>query len=173
MLFVASSPAFSASRIKKILLGSHARPKPTRCLRVYGYTLISRPDHIGPKEKSHCNSPTCTARLSTPAPASPLTFLSFSVRPVVTSRLWCLPSPAVLYFVPVWRLRCLFRADLQSRDPETFKPLHVVNMTIKDSPEESAAAAGDVLELCRTVIKDIYIVYIINQLNAVALVAYQ
>lgn len=45
------------------------------------------------------------------------------------------------------------RADLQSRDPETFKPLHVVNMTIKDSPEESAAAAGDVLELCRTVIK--------------------
>lgn len=43
------------------------------------------------------------------------------------------------------------RADLQSRDPETFKPLHVVNMTIKDSPEESAAAAGDVLDLCRMV----------------------
>lgn len=32
-----------------------------------------------------------------------------------------------------------------------FKPLHVVNITIKDSPEESAAAAGDVLEICRTV----------------------
>lgn len=62
-------------------------------------------------------------------------------------------SPPPFYFVPVCRLRCLFRADLQSRDPETFKPLHVVNMTIKDSPEESAAAAGDVLELCRTVIK--------------------
>lgn len=45
------------------------------------------------------------------------------------------------------------RVDLQSRDPETFKPLHVVNMTIKDSPEESAAAADDVLHLCRTVNK--------------------
>ncbi|CAM9564823.1 unnamed protein product [Ectocarpus sp. 8 AP-2014] len=40
--------------------------------------------------------------------------------------------------------------DLQSRDPETFKPLHVINMTIKDSFEESAAAADSVLELCRT-----------------------
>eukprot|EP00903_Cladosiphon_okamuranus_P006034 g5952.t1 len=40
--------------------------------------------------------------------------------------------------------------DLQSRDPETFKPLHVINMTIKDSFEESAAASGNVLELCRT-----------------------
>ncbi|CAM9909425.1 unnamed protein product [Scytosiphon promiscuus] len=40
--------------------------------------------------------------------------------------------------------------DLQSRDPETFKPLHVVNMSIKDSFEESAAAADNVLELCRT-----------------------
>ncbi|CAM9733408.1 unnamed protein product [Discosporangium mesarthrocarpum] len=39
--------------------------------------------------------------------------------------------------------------DLQGRDPETFKPLHVVSMTIKDSAEHSAAAAGDVLELCR------------------------
>ncbi|CAM9315254.1 unnamed protein product [Pylaiella littoralis] len=40
--------------------------------------------------------------------------------------------------------------DLQSRDPEEFKPLHVINMTIKDSFEESAAASGNVLELCRT-----------------------
>lgn len=42
--------------------------------------------------------------------------------------------------------------DLVSRDPELFRPLHVVNMTITDSPEESAAAAGDVLNLCKTVI---------------------
>ncbi len=46
---------------------------------------------------------------------------------------------------------CELRADLQSRDPEIFKPLHIINMTIKDSFEESAAAAGHVLELCRTV----------------------
>ncbi|CAM9441970.1 unnamed protein product, partial [Hapterophycus canaliculatus] len=48
-------------------------------------------------------------------------------------------------------LSLLPRTDLQSRDPETFKPLHVVNMSIKDSFEESAAAADNVLELCRTV----------------------
>lgn len=48
------------------------------------------------------------------------------------------------------RLPCCL-ADLQSRDPETFKPLHVVNMTIKDSAEESAAASGHVLDLCRMV----------------------
>lgn len=45
----------------------------------------------------------------------------------------------------------IYTTDLVSRDPETFKPLHVVNMTIKDSPEESAAAAGDVLNICKTV----------------------
>ncbi|CAM9212816.1 unnamed protein product [Choristocarpus tenellus] len=51
---------------------------------------------------------------------------------------------------------CTFRSpipicvtDLQGRDPETFKPLHVVSMTIKDSADHSAAAAGDVLELCQ------------------------
>lgn len=41
--------------------------------------------------------------------------------------------------------------DLQQRDPETFKPLHIVSMTIRDSAEESAAAEGDVLELCKMV----------------------
>lgn len=53
------------------------------------------------------------------------------------------------------RYSCVSRiftpVDLQSRDPETFKPLHVVNMTIKDSPEEAEAAANDVLYLCRMV----------------------
>eukprot|EP00903_Cladosiphon_okamuranus_P006917 g6732.t1 len=39
--------------------------------------------------------------------------------------------------------------DLHQRDPDTFKPLHVVSMTIRDSAEDSAAAAGDVLELCK------------------------
>lgn len=44
-------------------------------------------------------------------------------------------------------------ADLQQRDPDTFKPLHIVSMTIRDSAEDSAAAAGDVLELCKMVNK--------------------
>ncbi|CAM9357044.1 unnamed protein product [Ectocarpus fasciculatus] len=39
--------------------------------------------------------------------------------------------------------------DLQQRDPDTFKPLHVVSMTIRDSADDSAAAAGDVLDLCK------------------------
>ncbi|CAB1101574.1 unnamed protein product [Ectocarpus sp. CCAP 1310/34] len=39
--------------------------------------------------------------------------------------------------------------DLQQRDPDTFKPLHVVSMTIRDSANDSAAAAGDVLDLCK------------------------
>ncbi|CAM9201437.1 unnamed protein product [Ascophyllum nodosum] len=43
----------------------------------------------------------------------------------------------------------LLVTDLQQRDPDTFKPLHVVSMTIRDSAEESAAAASDVLELCK------------------------
>ncbi|CAM9387666.1 unnamed protein product [Ectocarpus sp. 4 AP-2014] len=41
--------------------------------------------------------------------------------------------------------------DLQQRDPDTFKPLHVVSMTIRDSADDSAAAAGDVLDLCKMV----------------------
>lgn len=61
------------------------------------------------------------------------------------------------------RLLCcccfLYLADLQSRDPETFKPLHVVNMTIKDSAEESAAASGHVLDLCRMVNIFVYVYY--------------
>ena len=47
----------------------------------------------------------------------------------------------------------LLVTDLQQRDPDTFKPLHVVSMTIRDSAEESAAAASDVLELCKMVNK--------------------
>ncbi|CBN77987.1 similar to Ssu72-like protein [Ectocarpus siliculosus] len=43
----------------------------------------------------------------------------------------------------------LFHTDLQQRDPDTFKPLHVVSMTIRDSADDSAAAAGDVLDLCK------------------------
>ncbi|CAN0508230.1 unnamed protein product, partial [Ectocarpus sp. 8 AP-2014] len=45
----------------------------------------------------------------------------------------------------------LFHTDLQQRDPDTFKPLHVVSMTIRDSADDSAAAAGDVLDLCKMV----------------------
>eukprot|EP00904_Undaria_pinnatifida_P004473 jgi/Undpi1/14026/HiC_scaffold_9.g03677.m1 len=39
--------------------------------------------------------------------------------------------------------------DLHRREPDTFKPLHVVSMTIRDSAEDSAAAAAHVLELCK------------------------
>lgn len=62
-----------------------------------------------------------------------------------------LPPPNYSILVACY-YRGFLSADLQSRDPETFKPLHVVNMTIKDSPEEAEAAANDVLFLCRTVI---------------------
>lgn len=47
--------------------------------------------------------------------------------------------------------RFLWVSDLHQRDPDTFKPLHVVSMTIRDSAEDSAAAAGHVLELCKMV----------------------
>lgn len=47
--------------------------------------------------------------------------------------------------------QCFNVSDLHQRDPDTFKPLHVVSMTIRDSAEDSAAAAGDVLELCKMV----------------------
>lgn len=47
--------------------------------------------------------------------------------------------------------RLLWISDLHQRDPDTFKPLHVVSMTIRDSAEDSAAAAGHVLELCKMV----------------------
>ena len=68
-----------------------------------------------------------------------------------------LPLPPPDYRFVSWPSRVCFLlettyfADLQSRDPEMFKPVHVVNMNIKDSPEESAAAAGDVLNLCHMV----------------------
>lgn len=54
-----------------------------------------------------------------------------------------LPVHRPLSFVP--------HSDLQQRDPDTFKPLHVVSMTIRDSADDSAAAAGDVLDLCKMV----------------------
>lgn len=41
--------------------------------------------------------------------------------------------------------------DLLARDPEVFKPVHVILMTIRDTTRDSAEAAGDVLSLCKMV----------------------
>ncbi|CAN0124919.1 unnamed protein product, partial [Ectocarpus sp. 12 AP-2014] len=55
-------------------------------------------------------------------------------------------------FVFIWTgATFAIREYLQQRDPDTFKPLHVVSMTIRDSADDSAAAAGDVLDLCKMV----------------------
>lgn len=70
---------------------------------------------------------------------------SFAVCPVVGACGFFLPVP--LFVINSF----VVRADLQQRDPDTFKPLHIVSMTIRDSAEDSAAAAGDVLELCKMV----------------------
>lgn len=49
-------------------------------------------------------------------------------------------------------VRCyMCGTDLQARDPDMFKPLHIVSMTIRDSAQDSAAAEGDVLDLCKMV----------------------
>ncbi|CAM9396226.1 unnamed protein product [Chrysoparadoxa australica] len=39
--------------------------------------------------------------------------------------------------------------DMQNRDPENFKPVHLIAMSVKDSPVEAEKASKDVIKLCQ------------------------
>ena len=42
--------------------------------------------------------------------------------------------------------------DLQSRDPDDLTPIHVINIDVKDTPEEAVVGGQDALLICKLVI---------------------
>lgn len=92
----------------------------------------------------------CLSSLSPSAPSLPYP-LFCPCFPTLCSALFFSSFPFPCYVLARRRHGMIAITDLQQRDPDTFKPLHIVSMTIRDSAEDSAAAAGDVLELCKMV----------------------
>lgn len=45
----------------------------------------------------------------------------------------------------------MFPADLNSREQETFQPVHVINVDIQDNHEEATLGAFLICELCQCV----------------------
>lgn len=45
----------------------------------------------------------------------------------------------------------MFHADLNSREQETFQPVHVINVDIQDNHEEATLGAFLICELCQCV----------------------
>lgn len=56
----------------------------------------------------------------------------------------------------MWFLLCflifLFFAGLESREPETYSPVHVINVDIQDNHEEATLGAFLVCNLCEQVL---------------------
>jgi hypothetical protein len=59
-----------------------------------------------------------------------------------------------LVLMHVHYLYCYFMltyTDMQNRHPQDFKPLHLIQLPVTDTPQDAEASVGDVLNLCNMV----------------------
>jgi hypothetical protein len=48
-------------------------------------------------------------------------------------------------------LRLYSLTDMQNRHPQDFKPLHLIQLPVTDTPQDAEASVSDVLNLCNMV----------------------